>query len=102
LFKRDICILETNEMRRQIQQLCERLEVYENSDDNDNDTKIGYSSNNKADVNHLHHEPHHELVSDNSSSQHQRIINRRLYKKSNMRVDIPKFKEKIQPNEFID
>lgn len=50
----------------------------------------------------MHHEPHHELVSDNSSSQHQRIINRRLYKKSNMRVDIPKFKEKIQPNEFID
>jgi len=49
-----------NEMRKQIQQLQEHFKQYENRDnDDENDTKIGSSSNNEDDVNAFHHIPNH-------------------------------------------
>ena len=72
-FKRDIHALEIDEMRRQLKQLQEHLDQFENRD-------------HKSEfVNPFLHRQHNDF-SDSSTSRHQRRSNRMPYQESDLKV----------------
>jgi hypothetical protein len=90
-------------LRRQVQQLQERLQRVEAFDhdasDHESDNKV--SNNDGEDINPFHQARSH--ASSDNTPPHPRILRlhdvRRQY---DVKVDIPKFEGRMQPDEFID
>ena len=98
--ERDLLDIEMDDFRRQMQELQQRLDSYENHvADVENDSENGSSSGNEDDVNPFHRIPECDS-SDGSSSHYQRRRSR--HRDSDVKVDIPEFEGKMQLDDFID
>ena len=95
--KRDLRDIEMDDLRRQAQQLQHRLELYENQEHDE----IHHESHDEEEVN-----PFHQALSDLSSKEasprRQPRRKQGFQPDYDIKVDIPKFKGRIQRNEFID
>lgn len=90
-------------LRRQVQQLQQRLERYEASEHgaSHHGSDVEVSSNDGDEVNPFHHARSH--ASSDSTPPHPRNLRNHVFRRGcDVKVDIPEFEGRMQPDEFID
>jgi hypothetical protein len=90
-------------LRRQVQQLQQRLERYEASEHgaSHHGSDVEVSSNDGDEVNPFHHARSH--TSSDSTPPHPRNLRNHVFRRDcDVKVDIAEFEGRMQPDEFID
>jgi G3E family GTPase len=99
--KRDLQDIKVENLRRQVQQLQERLQHVETSDHDASNHELEnkVSSDDRKGVNPFH-QAHSHTSSDTPHPRNLRLHD--VQHHYDIKVDIPEFEERMQPDEFID
>ena len=103
--ERDLCDVEMDELRRQVQQLQERLERFEalGHENYNHGGRVGISSNDEEEEINPFYRARSIASNEEDLSNHCARRNNGIRRDHlNIKVDIPEFEGKMQPNEFID